>query len=272
MTLTNEQIELISTYWYKWQSIASSIAPVDRSQTTQAIQLLYKQANLDEPEVIFVANPQPYYAQAFLCSISDDIRSTLEPILKGNPNNLFFDRFGDNIAQILSRQLSSPIEYLNCDYLRQILTKIKQGKSLVESRREADEEVYSPESRIILKSIAQIDLQFHQKFGASNQNYIFHIDNDRSSMGAVYDRLYSSLNIPKVSIAELVDRGYHDFSGIQVGCFDRVILAFACARFDCFRGILDLDVGANEEIVRSLLNSGGRMFFPYRTACVVCES
>jgi hypothetical protein len=45
-----------------------------------------------------------------------------------------------------------------------------------------------------------------------------------------------------------------------------------CARFDCIREIVNIDVSANEEAVRSLLMSGGRIFLPYRKACIVCES
>jgi hypothetical protein len=272
MNLTNEQIKLIPTYWNKWQTVASNAAPVNRLQTIQAINFSYRQVSLNEPEVIFITNPHPYYAQAFLCSIPDDIQSTLEPILRNNPNNLFLDELGDNIAQILARKFLLPIECLNGAYLRQTLIKIKQGKSLVEARREADEEVYSPESKIILRSIAQIDVQFYKQFGASKIDSILHIENNKSWMGAIYDSLYSNFNIPQASLAEVVDRGYHDFSGIQVGCFDRVLLAFACARFDCLREMLELEISINEEVVRSLVQSGGRIFFPYQTICLVCES
>jgi hypothetical protein len=272
MNLTNEQITLIPTYWHKWQRIASNRSPIDRSQTIEAINFLYKQANLDRPEVIFVANPHPYYAQAFLGSMPDDLRSTLDLILRNDPNHLFFDDAGENIAQLLSQQLLAPIECLNGEYLRKTLTKINQGKSLVEARREADEEVYTQASKITLRSISQIDGQFHRQFQASNRNHILCIENNRSWMGDIYDLLYLSLNIPKALIAELIDRGYHDFRGISVGCLDRVILAFACARFDCFREILALDVGANEEVIQSLLKSGGRIFFPYRKICLVCET
>jgi hypothetical protein len=287
MSLTNEQIKLIATYWNKWQTVASNAEPVvggsgafaraiaspseNRSQTTQAINFLYGQANLDEPEVIFITNPHSYYAQAFLCSMPDDIQATLEPMLRNNPNNLFLDETGDNIAQILARQFLLPIESLNGAYLRQTLIKIEQGKSLAEARREADEEVYSQENRIILKTIAQIDIQFQKQFGASKIDSILHIENNKSWMGAIYDSLYSNLNIPKASIAEVIDRGYHDFSGIQVGCFDRVLLAFACARFDCLREILDLEIGVHEEVVRSLVQSGGKLFLPYQRICLVCE-
>jgi hypothetical protein len=275
ITLTNEQIKLIATYWNKWQTVASNAEPVvgvARSQMIQAINFLYKQANLDEPEVIFITNPHSYYAQAFLCCLPDDLQATLEPILRSNPNNLFLDEAGDNIAQILAQQLLLPIECLNGKYLRQILIKIEQGKSLVEARREANEEVYDRETKISLRSIAQIDVQFHKQFGAFKSDSILHLEGNKSWMGAIYDSLNSSLNIPKASIAEVIDRGYHDFSGIQVGCFDRVILAFACARFDCLREMLDLEIGGNEEVVRSLLQSGGRIFFPYQTICLVCES
>jgi hypothetical protein len=272
MNLTNERIKLIATYWNKWQTVASNALPVARSQTTQAINFLYQQANLDEPEVIFITNPHSYYAQAFLCSMPDDIQATLEPMLKNNPNNLFLDRAGANIAQILARQFLLPIECLNGEYLRQTLIRLKQGKSLVEARREADEEVYDRETRINLRSIAQIDIQFYKQFGASKIDSILHIENNKSWMGAIYDSLYSNLNIPKASIAEVIDRGYYDFSGIQVGCFDRVLLAFACARFDCLGEMLDLEIGVNAEVVRSLVQSGGRIFFPYQRICLVCES
>jgi hypothetical protein len=272
MNLTDEQIKIISTCWSKWQGFASNIEPVDRIQSTQAINFLYKQANLDEPEIIFVDNPYQYYAQAFLGSMPDDIRSMLEPILKSNPNNLFFDEFGDNIAQILAQQFLLPIECLNGEYLRKTLTKVRQGKTLQEARQEADEEVYSPEDKITLRSIAKIDLQFLNQFGAGKIDYTLHIQNNRSWMGTIYDSLYSSLNIPRALIAEIIDRGYHDFSGIQVGCFDRVLLAFACARFDYLRDILNLDPGTNEENIKSLVESGGRMFFSYRKTCLICES
>jgi hypothetical protein len=275
ITLTSEQIKLIATYWNKWQTVASNAEPVvgvARSQTIQSINFLYKQANLDEPEVIFITNPHSYYAQAFLCSMPDDIQVTLEPMFRNNPNNLFLDEAGANIAQILAQQLLLPIECLNGKYLRQILIKIEQGKSLVEARREANEEVYDRETKISLRLIAQIDIQFHKQFGASKIDSILHIENNKSWMGSIYDSLCSNLNIPKALIAEVVDRGYHDFSGIQVGCFDRVLLAFTCARFDCLREMLDLEIGINEEVVRSLLQSGGRIFFPYQTICLVCES
>ncbi len=92
MNLTNEQIKLIPTYWNKWQTVASNAAPIvgvaspflrnttrteNRSQTTQAINFLYRQVSLDEPEVIFITNPHSYYAQAFLCSMPETNWSNL---------------------------------------------------------------------------------------------------------------------------------------------------------------------------------------------------
>jgi hypothetical protein len=98
MNLTNEQIKLIPTYWHKWQTVASNRSPVDRQQTTQAIKLLYERANFHEPEVIFGANPRPYYAQALLRSMPDDLKVELKQILTSNPGNIFSEEYGDNIA------------------------------------------------------------------------------------------------------------------------------------------------------------------------------
>jgi hypothetical protein len=99
-------------------------------------------------------------------------------------------------------------------------------------------------------------------------------------MGEIYDPLYSNLKIPKALIAEAIDRGVRDFSGIEIGCFvgvasrheNRVLLGFACARFDCLRDILGCEVNLNQEVIKSLLCSGVRMFFPYQKTCLVCES
>jgi hypothetical protein len=272
MNLTNEQINLISTYWRKWQTVASDRAPVDRQATTRAIQLLYKQADFHEPEVIFVANPYPYYAQAFLDSMPDDLKVEFQLVLASNPDNIFSEEYGDNIAQVLAQQLLLPVECLAAKYLRATLSKVRSGKNLVTARREAEAEIYSEEIKVLLKSIAQVDIQFANQFGAFKEKNRLYVRQDSSWMGDIYAALYSNLKIPKVLIAEVVDRGVHDFSGIEVGCLDRVVLGFACARFDCLRDILDCEVGLNQEVIQSLVWSGVSMFFPYQKTCLVCES
>jgi hypothetical protein len=273
MDLNDEQIKLIKFYWRKWQDIAKSTEPVDPEQIVKAVNLLYKAAEQDQPEVFFVSEPNQYYAQAFLCSMPDSIQKPLEFVFRNNPNNIFLDEHQENIAIRLGRQLLLPIERLENSYLRQALEKIKQGKPRSEALQKAFEEIYPTGSKKTLRAIAHVDKQFAQQCGAS-KNIFLRVSQSSSWMGDVYDSLRSNLEMPRELICEAMDLGYtsDDFNGIGIGCIDRVLLAFASARLDYFKEVLDFQGSLGEEVVQALFYCGANMFFPYEKICVVCDS
>jgi hypothetical protein len=274
MDLTDEQIKLISVYWKKWQTLAISTEPVNQEQMAKVVNLLYQAAGLDQPELIFAASPNQYYAQGFLSSMLDSIKESLEPILRSNSNNIFIEEHQQNIAMRLGRQLLLPIERLKTSYLRKALEKIRKGKNRSKALSEAFAEVYSKENEQTLNIVAQVDRQFVEQCGASNNNSLLHVSQDSSWIGCIYDVLNSNLKIPRELLCQAIDIGYNssDFSGIQVGCIDRVLLAFASSRLDYFKNVLGFQGILEEEIAQLLVRCAGSMFFPYEKTCVLCDS
>jgi hypothetical protein len=279
MELTEEQANLIANYWLKWQSLAISTKPIDRVKIDRSIKLLYKAANLNEPEIVFVASPDRYYAQAFFSSMSDSIQALLEPILRSNPHNIFLDQPQQNITIALSHQLLLPIERLKFRYLQELLRKSRDGnniteangKNITEANREEDLEVYLSERKLIFRTISQVDRLFANKFGTSNHDFL-HVKKTNSWLGAIYDRLNANISIPRELICKMADLGYnYEFSGIEVGCIDRVLLAFAGARLDYFKNILGFQGIFSVEVVESFVCAGSSMFFPYQKICIVCD-
>jgi hypothetical protein len=273
MDLTDEQMKLITVYWKKWQTLAISTEPVNQEQIAKAIKLLYQAAGLDEPELVFAASPNQYYAQAFLSSMPDYIQEILEPVLRSNSNNIFLEEHQENIAIRLGRQLLLPIERLDSSYLRQTLEKIQKGKNISEARQAAFKEVYPTENKETFRTIAQVDTQFSKKCGAS-KNIFLHVRQNSSWMGNIYDYLNSNLKIPRTLISQAIDLGYgsDDFSGIGIGCIDRVLLAFASSRLDYFKNVLGFQGIVGEEVAQLLVRCAGIMFFPYDKTCILCDS
>jgi hypothetical protein len=273
MDLTNEQIELITVYWRKWQKLAISTEPANQEQISQAVNLLYQAEGLDEPELIFAASPNQYYAQAFLSSMTSSIKEQLEPILRSNSNNIFIEEHQQNIAGRLGKQLLLPVERLTGSHTRKTLEKIRQGKNRLEASSEAFKEVYSKESEQNFRIVVQINRHFIEQCGAS-EHIGLHVSQDSSWMGGIYNVLNSNLQMPRELLCQIVDIGYDDFhfSGIWTGCIDRVLLAFASARLDYFKNVLGFQGILEEEIAQLLVRCNGSMFFPYEKTCILCDS
>jgi hypothetical protein len=289
--LTNEQKELITVYWRKWQLLAISTEPVNQEQTTELIKILYKNANLEEPRVIFVPSPDRYYvraflnkAQGFLKSVPNNRKDQFESILKNDPHNMFLKGNPKNVTwDLLRQQFFLPIERLLSVYLRLTLEKIRQGKVLKEAQKEAFKEIYPTNSDQTFRIIKQVDIQFEKQCGTTSfrdrlpYQAELHIRQNSSWMGNIYDSLISKLwkhEITKELTINMLGGGYdlEDFMGFNVGCIDRVSLAYVCARLDYFKNVLNFSEISEETILRSLVCCGGSMFFPYEKICIVCDS
>lgn len=270
--LSPEQVRLISVYWEKWQSMTRSTRPIDRQKATDAVHALYQLAVTNQPEVIFVDHPLPYYAQAFLRSETSYIQEdgSLEQHLKSNPENIFIRDHQENIAVILAAQLKLPVERLSITRLKTAFAKIKQGKSRYQAFLEADAEVYSVEDNRQLELLQLVNQQFHQQYGTEVSLHLF-VPVESSWMGDTYRVLYEHLDLPQELKFQIADQGSRYFHGVDVGCLDCSILAFACARFDYCVSVLDFPADSRWQVLHSLVQECGSMLFPYQDFCIVCD-
>ncbi|HEY9673142.1 MAG TPA: hypothetical protein V6D11_16990 [Waterburya sp.] len=274
--LTPQQIELISVSWQQWQEKTLSTEPIDFQKAAAAIKALYELAGQHEPEIFFVESPRQYYAQAFLRTLplSSQQNGAIEHYLKSNPENQFIRDPQRNIAGRLAEQLKLPVERLGTKYLKNVLGKIKQGKSRAEAISEARAEVYSPEDDKQLRLLSQMNEQFHQQCGASvNTTYsaMFDIAQESSWMGAVYRVLHQNLQLPQELLVKIADTGYRYLHGVNDGCIDCSTLAFASARFDYWVSVLGFAADSSWKLLQSLVPSLGSVVFPYEDFCVVCD-
>jgi hypothetical protein len=274
--LTPEQVDLISVYWQQWQEKTLSTEPIDCQKAAAAVRALYELAGQNEPEIFFVESPRQYYAQAFLRNLSSSSQKfgELEQHLKSNPENRFIRDPQGNIAGRLAAQLQLPVERLGKKYAKNMLNKIKQGQSRVEARSQARAEVYSPEDDRQLSLVSQIDEQFRQQCGASaNSTYsaMFHVAEERSWMGAVYQVLHQNLQLPTELLVKIADTGYQYLHGVNDGCIDCSALAFASARMDYCMSVLGFEADSRWAVLQSLVSNLGSILFPYEDFCVVCD-
>lgn len=277
MSLTDEQIKSIEVYWRKWEALVMFTKPVNQEQMTKAIKQLYKHSNLDPPEILYVASPDRYYAQAFLVSMPDWLQEQMGDILRSDSNNIFLDEYQNNVEGKLTNRLSSlPIDNLRNNWLKLTLEKIRSGNKHLEARQEAFAEIYSPEAEASVKLVREVDRKLTEISQFSDYSRGFYTDfletNPCSSwMVYLLNSLNSKLNIPVELIIEAVDVGYRmdDFAG---RCLHRVWLAFTCARLEYFKEVLGFEGILTDELARSLMRFGGCMLFPYERVCIVCDS
>jgi hypothetical protein len=242
-------------------------------KATDAVIALYQLAAVNQPEIIFVANPLHYYAQAYLRSEITSIQQdrSLEQHLKSNPENVFLRDPQQNIACILAAQLKFPIEHLFIKKTKVAFQKIKQGKSRTQAFLEADEEIFTAEDKKQIELLQLIDEQFNRHYGTQVRNHLF-VPVENSWIGDIYRLLYEHIDLTLELKVMIADHGPRDFNGINVGCLDSSLLAFACARFDYCISVMDFPVADSRwQILQSLLTECGSMLFPYENFCIVCD-
>jgi hypothetical protein len=249
MNLTNEQLQQINGYWQKWQTIALAHTAINPIQLTPAINTWYQLANRELPELLFVNDPSPYYAQAFLDTTMKSVRVLLENDWRSRPEYIFWENPGSNIAGILSQEFVLPIERVS-------VFNIKRVKTADEQR--------------ILNTIAQVDRYVGRQYNISSK---FKIHLRQSWFREVYEQLNHNLPIPIEIKRKLADAGdsMDLWSGCYVGCVDRMMLSFAAARLEYLQSILALPTNGQLAMIAALINGGGSMIFPYEKICIICK-
>lgn len=273
ISLSSEQIRLVPFYWEKWQSIIRSTQPLNRTKATDAVIAFYRLAAVNHPEIIFVANPLHYYAQAYLRSeiISIQQDGSLEQHLRSNPENVFIRDPQQNIARILAAQLKFPVEQLFINRTKVAFQKIKQGRSRTQAFLEADEEIFTAKDKKQIELLQLIDKQFNQYYGTQVSNQMF-VPVENSWIGDIYRLLYEHIDLTPELKVMIADHGLKNFNGINVGCIDCHLLAFACARFDYCISVMDFPVTDSRwQVLQSLVTECGSMLFPYEDFCIVCD-
>ncbi|MEL4895321.1 hypothetical protein [Crocosphaera sp. Alani8] len=271
--LSPEQVRLIAVYWEKWQDVTLLTQPLDQQKAAEAITALYQLAGVDKPEIIFVTHPLKYYAQTFLRSEIPSIQQdgSLEQYLKSNPKNIFIRDPQQNIAKKLSLQLKLPIEKLFIKRIKTASKKIKQGKSRSQALLEAEAEVFTAEDRRQSKLLHRlIDQQFNQNYGTQAGKLFVPLKS--SWIGDIYGLLNKHINLTQELKFMISDYGSgKNYNGIDVGCIDSSLLAFACARFDYCISVMDFPVvDTRWQVLQSLITECGSMLFPYEDFCIVC--